>query len=158
MTVGYHKPAKNPRCNYSFMKPNSLRVFRVSKEKTYTIHPDHRNCCPSKSQWTISEVTEKNIFLDALGRQWIQGVHGWGLLLTHGNLSYVGVSSDRKRKLFVARFIDGASSHNWHGYPADHQRCQRDIPSTSVLNDWLQSGILPAPKIRKLMRGQPCNL
>jgi hypothetical protein len=60
--------------------------------------------------------------------------------------------------LFVAKFVASAPPAVWHGYPADHERNPQDIPESEVLRDWIQSGLLAAAKVRKLTRGQPCNL
>ena len=147
-----------PAIKDEFMPRNQPKVFQLSAEMHYIIHPDHRDSSPQKSQWTISERTEKDIFVDALARKWVETTDGWGLWFPNGKIAYVGMSSDNKRQLFIARFVDGTASNIWHGYPADHQRCQRDMPSANVLGAWLRSGALPRPKLRKLMKGQPCNL
>jgi hypothetical protein len=46
----------------------------------------------------------------------------------------------------------------WHGYPADHQRSPSDIPDEEILKAWINLGLVTPAKVRKLAKGQPCNL
>jgi len=111
-----------------------------------------------KSQWRIPEVDERSTFDQARIRNWLSVTCGWGLHTPNGVVSVLGVAQDHNRQLFVAKFIANAAPALWHGYPADHQRNPQDIPGIEVLRDWMISGLLTAAKIRKLTRGQPCNL
>jgi hypothetical protein len=124
----------------------------------YQHHPHHRNGIHGKSQWRIPELDERNAFDQARNRNWLTDACGWGLHTPNGIVSYLGVDQDHGRQLFVAKFIVSDAPAVWHGYPADHQRNPQDIPDNDVLRDWMRSRILTDAKVRKLMRGQPCNL
>jgi hypothetical protein len=111
-----------------------------------------------KSQWRIPESDERNAFNQARIRAWLSDACGWGLHTPDGIVSILGVSQDHDRPLFVAKFLANAAPRFWHGYPADHQRNPQDIPDDRILSDWMTSGLLTSAKVRKLTRGQPCNL
>lgn len=125
--------------------------------RMYQIHPHHRNGHPHKSQWTISELEEQACYAATVTAAWILDRRGWGLHFANGQLDWLGTDKFGVRRLFVAKFV-GSRNDDWHGYPADHMRRAQDIPPTEILGMWLQGGVLPPAKIRKLMKGQPCNL
>lgn len=75
-----------------------------------------------------------------------------------GNATYLGDSDDGLRRLLIAKFVASNSPKVWHGYPADHQKRTQDIPDTIILEEWMRLSYLKPAKIRKVMRGQPCNL
>lgn len=124
----------------------------------YHCHPDHRNGNLNKSQWTITQVQELDAFRYAEANKWLDGAKGWGLHLVNGAAQYLGISVSRVTQLFVAEFVAGNAPVLWHGYPANHQAHAQDIPHAQVLKDWMKLNLVAAPKIRKLMRGQPCSL
>ena len=130
----------------------------VAPGYAYTVHPHHRNGTAGKSQWTVTEAQELGIFANSLTQQWLLGGFAWGLYSPGGQVSYLGVSSNNQTRLFVAKFVGGVAPIVWHGYPADPQRSVRDIPEPSIFRKWIDQGVLGLPKIRKLMRGQPCDL
>jgi hypothetical protein len=125
---------------------------------TYQHHPDHRNRTAGKSQWTVSEADERTTFDYSRTNQWLAQHVGWGVYVLAGRATYLGVSDDGLRRLLIAKFVGSNSPKVWHGYPADHQKTTHDIPTTKILGQWMRLNLLRAAKVRKLMRGQPCNL
>jgi len=123
----------------------------------YLSHLPHRNKNPEKSQWTISIDEEVSIFRASENNQWLFATHGWGLNIRNNYPQNLGFSKDGNYTLFIAKFV-GADSINWHGYPADHQTKNQDIPDEIILSAWITLSILPRAKIRKIAKGQKCNL
>ncbi len=124
----------------------------------YVIHPHHRNGMRTKSQWTIPQPEEMSCFSDSYLTIWRTHGAGWGLHVINLTPNFLGISKDQLRNLFIAKFVCKAGQQEWHGYPADHQIHTQDRPTTEILNSWLNSNILPAAKIRKISKGQPCSL
>jgi hypothetical protein len=131
---------------------------RIAAGIWYAHNPLHRNRTRGKSQWTIDELAELESFRRSLNRAWLMSNVGWGLHFENNKVTYLGIAEDNIRRVFVAKFINDEPNSTWHGYPADHQRNQQDIPARIILKDWLDRSILSPPKIRKLARGQPCSL
>ena len=124
----------------------------------YVVNPHHRNGNVKKSQWTISEADEIKCFDLAKGQGWVLGDRGWGLHVSRKRPTWLGVARDRDTQLFIAKFVGSSSGAEWHGYPADYRHNHHDIPEGEILRSWLSvSGLSPA-KVRKIARGQPCNL
>ena len=123
---------------------------------TYSHDPQHRNRTPGKSQWSISPREEAICFGSAYSKGWTDVDKGWGLHFSNGTLDYLGYAQDHSTSVFIAKFV--GNQEIWHGYPADHQRNQQDIPTERVRKIWMQSGVLTPPKICKITRGQPCRL
>lgn len=96
-------------------------------------------------------------FNSAISFEWRVENKGWGLYFVNGQPSWLGISKD-KDQLFIAKFVSETEAGPWHGYPADYRKNQHDIPSEAVLNKWIANSILSTAKIRKISRGQPCNL
>jgi hypothetical protein len=113
---------------------------------------------PRKSKWTIGASEERDVFVNTKTQNWIQLSEGWGLHIVEGRVAYLGIAQDRARQLFVAKFVNSSQNQSWHGYPADHQRHVKDIPSEFVLRKWLDGGLLSPQKIAKLERAKPCSL
>lgn len=132
--------------------------FEMIPPVLYVPHPDHRNGTALKSQWTISTADEHRCFDQARTAAWLDTTRGWGLHRPEGEPTYLGVGVDRRRRLFVAKFVRGREDEPWHGYPADTQRHPQDLPSYAVRRAWLDDGILSAVIIRRLSKGQPCAL
>jgi len=133
-----------------------VREFELGNGAKYLCHPHHRNGNPNKSQWDLSEQRELDLFGLAFENQWLLDSVGWGVAKMNNTLEYLGVSTDRLTRLFIAKFV--ATGTNWHGYPADHQRNQQDIPATAIQRKWLDDRVVPPSKIRKISKGQPCSL
>ena len=124
----------------------------------YVNHPPHRNRTAGKSQWRITEIEERSCFEKTLSKSWVLADVGWGLHLVDGRVRYLGVGRDHHTRVFIAKFVDSNNTALWHGYPVDHQTSIKDRPNESVLKRWLTDEVLPVPKIRKLIKGQPCSL
>jgi hypothetical protein len=135
-----------------------VSTYTIAPGVTYGVHPHHRNGMRRKSQWTISEDQERGVFVDARDKNWILQDIGWGLKIVEGRVAYLGVAQNHITQLFVAKFVNGNRKQSWHGYPADHQRHTQDIPNETMLQRWLDDGVLPPQKIAKLQRGKPCSL
>ena len=123
---------------------------------TYWHAPQHRNQMSGKSQWSISHSQESACFGAAHSKGWTDAIKGWGLHYYNGGVDYLGFGQDHTTNVFIAKFVGNQGV--WHGYPADHQRNQQDIPSERVRRMWLQNGVLTAAKVRKITKGQPCRL
>ncbi len=125
----------------------------------YVVNQKHRNQNTSYgSQWTITPAEEQQCLVASGQCGWILDVVGWGLHFSDDVLSYLGVTVDRTRRLFVAKFVASSAPVVWHGYPADPEKNIQDIPHEKILGLWLNASVLSAAKIRKLGRGQPCRL
>lgn len=124
----------------------------------YVINPHHRNGNTNKSQWTISEADEIKCFDLAKNQGWVLGEKGWGLHVVGQKPTWLGVAQDHSTQLFVAKFVGDSSGVEWHGYPADYRNNHHDIPEEGILRKWLSESGLSAAKVRKIAKGQPCNL
>jgi len=138
--------------------PPRLKTYTLSSGINYCHHPDHRSGIIGKSQWRISESDERDIFRSAITKHWLIETVGWSLYISNGQIQYLGVAQDHLRRVFIAKFVDKGKRRNWHGYPVDHQRSTFDIPAPEVLKMWIDEGLLSNAKIRKITKGQPCNL
>ncbi|MBF0552213.1 MAG: hypothetical protein HQK60_16965 [Deltaproteobacteria bacterium] len=138
----------------------AARTELISKGVHYLHNPAHRDNTPDKSQWIITEEAEQNSFRMALNKVWLLPSTGWGLHFEDSKPAYLGLAQDHHTPVFVAKFVNDRKQDNnfWHGYPADHQNNSQDIPAVGILNKWMAEKVLPAPKIRKILKGQPCNL
>ena len=132
-------------------------VHRLFDSIDYMNHPDHRNGTPNKSQWSVTEEEERNIFIRTWTSHWVVADAGWGLYLVNDAIAFLGVAQDHATPVFIAKFIGNNSMHDWHGFPVDHRR-QSDRPAEAVLGAWLAAAIIPAAKIRKIQKVQPCRL
>lgn len=127
-----------------------------SVDLTYQFHPHHRNDNPNKSQWTISTADEFLSFTLTMRQSWAVGNAAWGLHYASGVTDLLGIDSDRRTELFIAKFVCDTARPEWHGYPANHIR-NADRPPIEVLNTWLQTSRLPVAKISKISQGKPCK-
>jgi len=127
---------------------------------TYIFKEDHRDGTAQKSQWTISEDDEFRSFEYAFDSNWIEENVGWGLYLVNTIPAFLGVAElpNRHRLLFIAKFVGSDRGKRWHGYPANPQDHQHDTPSNDVLLNWSERGFVSRAKMRKILKGQPCNL
>jgi len=130
----------------------------VIEGNNYTVNSVHRDRMHGKAQWTITPEEELNVFILAYNRKWLYGDNAWGLYFVNKDVSYLGVAQDHITRVFIAKFVNDVIHNNWHGYPADHQLNQQDIPEDFVLKDWLKNKILPKAKIMKIAKGKPCKL
>lgn len=68
---------------------------------------DHRDGNYNKSQWSISQNAERNVFSLAHKSNWFFDNIGWGLHFVNKSVNYLGVSVIRSRELFIGKFING---------------------------------------------------
>ena len=134
------------------------QISNVIPGANYIVNPFHRNGTPSKSQWTISAQQEIASFSYAHAQSWVCANCAWGLHFVNQNISYLGTAQDHATRVFIAKFVNDINHNNWHGYPADHQINQQDIPDEPILLLWLSQRILPKAKIKKIASGKPCRL
>ena len=142
------------------MNPN--QVFTIFPDISYIHKKDHRDNTPEKSQWTISELEERDCFEFSLRNNWnTPDCVSWGLYFDHtGNVGYLGKSASKeadKQNLFLAKFVDSNKNNLWHGYPANHTKNQ-DRPPEQILNNWMKEKYFSVAKIRKISKGQKCKL
>lgn len=123
----------------------------------YSPNPVHRNRTPGKSQWRIQVSDEIRSFELCVESAWYRGGAGWGLHIQNGRPAWLGVTRDHVTLVFLAKFV-ASPTGEWHGYPADHVRNNRDIPQEFITRSWLDSELLTRPTIRKIVRGQRCSL
>ena len=124
----------------------------------YIISSQHRRRGNSnKCIWTISFDEEVSCFIQALNENWKVDFEAWGIKTVNNILQVVGVNNERQ-ELKLAKFVDGANTNVWHGYPADYMRKANDRPATNILKDWVEYGYLTKAKMSKIRLGQSCNL
>jgi hypothetical protein len=129
----------------------------LANGSTYNVNPVHRNKTPGKSQWTITSPEEAQACSVCIQRDWVDEWTGWGLHYINGSPQYLGVGQDHVTLVFIAKFVSEDQGTYWHGYPAHHSR-QWDRPAAAILAAWLRNEVLPAAKIRKVSKGEPCKL
>jgi hypothetical protein len=130
---------------------------RIGPNISYLAVPYHQKWTKGKSKWTISVLKQRICLQRAYHSGWLLPEKGWGLHYNSRNmLDYLGVAQDHKTEIFIAKFEENQG--NWHGYPADHERNNQDIPDKSIRQKWQKDGVLPPAKIRKIGKGQPCSL
>ena len=133
------------------------RLVQISPGLSYLHNPRHRDGSPSKSQWTINYDQELTCFKKSHTNSWLSTDTGWGLHFNNRKVDHLGISCDRLRRLFIAKFIANSNPSYWHGYPADYQINVRDIPAVEILDAWIANKIFSPAKIRKISKGQPCG-
>jgi hypothetical protein len=127
-------------------------------QANYIISSQHRRRGnPNKSVWTISYEEEVDCFIETMTREWQIGTVAWGIKVVEDILQVVGVNSIRQ-ELKLAKFVDGADTNVWHGYPADYMRKAQDRPATNILKLWVNDGFITKAKMSKIRLGQSCNL
>lgn len=128
----------------------------ISPNIKYSFVSYHRDGTKKKSQWTITKAEELICFQTAHDRAWLLPAKGWGLHFVDSEPDYLGVAQDHITRVLIAKFQENQG--NWHGYPADYQRNNQDIPDISIQRKWIENGILPLQKIRKIGKKQLCFL
>ena len=124
----------------------------------YFISSQHRKKGnPNKSVWTITFNEEVSCFIQALTGNWKTEKEAWGIKAINNILQVIGLSADEKELKF-AKFVNGANTNVWHGYPADYLRKAQDRPATQVLKVWVENGYLTKSKMSKIRLGQSCTL
>ncbi|MGV6946000.1 hypothetical protein [Sphingobacterium kyonggiense] len=132
-----------------------LTSFNCGK---YIISSHHRRKNnPHKSVWTISFDDEVDCFVLSLTSKWNLECEAWGIKLNDNGLETIGINADSE-ELKLAKFVDGAKTNTWHGYPADYVKKSQDRPSTEILHNWVKEGYIAKHKMVKIRQGQSCNL
>jgi len=144
--------------NSDRVRPAANTAHEVRRGVHYVHKSDHRDNSPQKSQWTLTELEERNVFGRTLDEHWYDDATGWGLHLADNVVQELGIGVDRIRRLFVAKFVDGNRRSEWHGYPADHLANQQDVPDGSYLVSWCERGYMSIAKMRKIVQRKPCSL
>lgn len=149
-------------------KDNDLSTFddlslkdEEKKFKGWVYHPnpDHRGIknIKKKAKWDISVDEEIICFVYARKSNWINGDKGWGLHLSNNEPQKVGrlakPDNRKQRYSWIARFHDGTSTSNWHGWPADTKLKTNDRPTTEVLKDWKKKGYITKAILIKILKG-----
>lgn len=124
---------------------------------TYWVHPHHRDKRPDKSQWTIIPDEELKCFAEATHLE-----NSFGLYLKDNRPHVLG---KRKQKaiqegkkdaeLYIAHFVPDVAHKVWHGYPADGELGDQDIPSSYYLKHWKAKGYFSSAKLHKIHKGWP---
>ena len=123
---------------------------------TYTPNPKHRNWTFDKSQWQITSIEEENCFFDAVKNNWYTSSLAWGIYRPQGHLEFLGVGRDHTSPVFIAKFL-GDRANDWHGFPIDHRKDERDIPIPRIVDDWMKMKLLTPAKARKIIKSLPCR-
>ena len=111
-----------------------------------------------KTVWRISVGDELDTFRVSHSSGWLWPGVGWGLRQAPaGNILTLGTNA-RNADLKFAKFISSTPTSDWHGYPADYLAKPGDCPHMAVLQVWIRVGILRKHHVKKIVRGQPCNL
>lgn len=122
--------------------------------EVYQINPHHRNGAQNKSQWTISNREEVEVFGWSLENNSIADEYYWGVLFNGTVCLSLGVTPHRLNSK-IARFVCSNFPRVWHGYPVDYVNDpQHDCPNYEVLRKWAGLGIITKAKIAKLIGGQ----
>lgn len=112
---------------------------------------------PNKSIWKITYKDELDCFIQAINSNWKNIYVAWGIKIVNNKLQVVGINPSNN-VIKLAKFVDGAKSNVWHGYPADHVKNAHDRPETFILKNWALNGYISKSNMVKIRRGQVCNL
>ncbi|GBF44587.1 hypothetical protein LPTSP2_38900 [Leptospira ellinghausenii] len=124
----------------------------------YLLLKHHRKAkSKEKSFWTISEKIEIHIFQNSYEKNWKDNNVAWGIFLEKGRMNQIGLLVN-KTASYIAKFIDGNSKEEWHGYPADIIGNRQDVPNTKILQNWCEHKIIRKHQMMKIKRGIKCNL
>lgn len=135
-------------------QPHSVKTIG---SYTYILSDQHRNRQNrNKSQWTINEVEEVNSFeLMILKNYWvIDNNKGWSLHRENNSENYILGSSTENDSLQIAKFVDSSNNKNWHGYPVDYRKSVHDRPHISILEDWVNQGIIKKKDKARILLGK----
>ncbi|MBR6854003.1 MAG: hypothetical protein IKN03_01155 [Fibrobacter sp.] len=115
----------------------------------------HRDRNPAKAQWIISVNEEIDSFADTKANNWIDGNKGWGIIIGGKSHKIIGYVRNKGENIFVyiACFVNGAKTDEWHGYPANIARGASDRPVDSVLGEWRESKYISNSEYSRIRRG-----
>lgn len=122
--------------------------------EVYQINPHHRNGNPNKSQWTIGNHEEVEVFGWSVENESKTDEYYWGVLMDGAVCLPLGITPHRLSSK-VARFECSAQPRVWHGYPVDYvNNPQHDCPGRDVLLKWATLGIITKSQIARLIGGR----
>lgn len=116
----------------------------------------HRNGTANKSQWTIGVDEEVGLFVYAIETKSIGESRGWTLYIKSGVRKVVGLTVDGGES-YIGVF-ERSTESEWHGYPGDYKRSDKDIPHTAILQKWANSGYISKSHMSHIQHQQSCNL
>lgn len=120
--------------------------------ESYKIKSDHRDVSmmKHKSQWSISQWQELNLFSTAHANGWFIKDKGtvWAILVSSDGLNVLG--TDSSYELFIARYT--CDQGQWHGYPVAPK--QHDRPPSNILKTWHSSGLINNSTMNKWLQGK----
>lgn len=116
----------------------------------------HRNGTAHKSQWIIGVDEEIGLFVYAITANSIGECRGWALYIKDGVRNVVGLTIDREES-YIGVF-ERSTELEWHGYPGDYKRSDKDIPHTTILQNWKNNGYITKSHMSHIQHQQPCNL
>ncbi len=128
----------------------------------YIHKSDHRDGTNEKSQWIIGRENERlcfeqsQLFIDEK-----EGKTRWGLHFEDKQIANLGKSKSESppvRLLFIGKFVNDKQNDYWHGYPADFEENNQDIPPEEVTGYWREQHYLSKAKISKISGGRKCRL
>lgn len=152
----YSMPQYNPNV---FIPNHQISVSMINGQgdtvcELYQINPHHRDGSPQKSQWTINNREEVEVFGWSMSINSISDDYYWGVFWDGVLCNTLGVTPHRLNSK-IARFECTAQPRVWHGYPVDYVNDpQHDCPGYDVLKKWAGLGIITKPQIAKLIGGQ----
>lgn len=124
--------------------------------ETYWVHPHHRDKRPDKSQWTIIPDEELKCFVEATHFE-----KSFGLYLKNDSPNVLGkrklkaiLEGKKDAELYIARFVHDVAHKVWHGYPADGELGDQDIPSSYYLKQWKAKGYFTSAQLSRIHKGK----
>lgn len=119
--------------------------------KRYRINEQHRRGNPRKSQWTVKEDNELDIFACSLKKNWVSlcQYYSYGLLIRDNVKEKLGESID-KQDLYIAKFI--CNQNLWHGYPCGDKPEDLEKISDNTLQSW--KDYFSKKEILRMLKGQ----
>lgn len=123
---------------------------------TYWVHPHHRDNRPDKSQWTIIPDEEFECFVKAIIKDKTFGLYLKDEKpLVLGKRKLKAIQEGKKdAELYIARFVHDVAHKVWHGYPADGELGDQDIPSSYYLKQWKAKGYFTSAQLSKIHKGK----
>ena len=104
---------------------------------------------------------EMTIFDNSTQQGWCSQTTGWGHLAEQARIVPIGESAadfGDVHPLHIAKFVDSNVSGIWHGYPADPDRLDQDVPPPEIQAAWLALGVIKTGHVRKMQRRLKCGL
>ena len=123
---------------------------------TYKAVSFHRNGTSRKSQWKISVDEEVNFFVTAIEKKHIHKDRGWEISIKNGIKKSIG-RTVKGEDSYIGVF-ECSTKLEWHGYPGDYKRSDKDIPPTTILQEWVNNKYITKSHMSHIQLQMPCNL